>query len=202
MSLTSRSHHSSQSELLVSKIAAHKFEPNSELNLNVDFDDFDKKIDEVYNFIKGKGIWYEVTEHKAVYSMDDLKDVELPYREGNAKNLFLRDDKKKNYYLIMVREEKRVNLSLFRKKFNTGPLTFASSEDLERILGLYPGAVSPLGLLNDNERKVKFYLDDDFHDEDIIGMHPNDNTASLWLKVKDLKDIIKEHGNEVYEAEL
>ena len=48
----------------------------------------------------------------------------------------------------------------------------------------------------------EFYLDDDFHDEDIIGMHPNDNTASLWLKVKDLKDIIKEHGNEVYEAEL
>lgn len=158
--------------------------------------------DEVYNFIKGKGIWYEVTEHKAVYSMDDLKDVELPYREGNAKNLFVRDDKKKNYYLIMVREEKRVNLSLFRKEFNTRPLTFASSEDLERILGLYPGAVSPLGLLNDNERKVKFYLDSDFHDEDIIGMHPNDNTASLWLKVKDLKDIIKEHGNEVYEAEL
>ena len=87
----------------------------------------------------------------------------------------------------MVREEKRVNLSLFRKEFNTRPLTFASSEDLERILGLYPGAVSPLGLL---------------HDEDIIGMHPNDNTASLWLKVKDLKDIIKEHGNEVYEAKL
>ena len=57
-------------------------------------------------------------------------------------------------------------------------------------------------IMNDNERKVKFYLDDDFHDEDIIGMHPNDNTASLWLKVKDLKDIIKEHGNEVYEAEL
>ena len=158
--------------------------------------------DEIYNFIKEKGIWYEVTEHKAVYSMDDLKDVKLPYREGNAKNLFVRDDKKKNYYLIMVREEKRVNLSLFRKEFNTRPLTFASSEDLERILCLYPGAVSPLGLFNDNERKVKFYLDDDFYDEDIIGMHPNDNTASLWLKVKDLKDIIKEHGNEVYEAEL
>ena len=97
---------------------------------------------------------------------------------------------------------KRVNLSLFRKEYNTRPLTFASSEDLERILGLYPGAVSPLGLLNDKEKQVKFYLDDDFHDEDIIGMHPNDNTASLWLKVKDLKDIIKEHGNEVYEAKL
>jgi len=158
--------------------------------------------EEIYDFIKNRGIWYEITNHKAVYSMEDLKDVELPYREGNAKNLFVRDDKKRNYYLIMVKEEKRVNLSLFREKYNTRRLSFASSEDLERILGLYPGAVSPLGILNDKESQVKFYLDNDFHDEDVIGMHPNDNTATLWLKVKDLKNIIKEHGNEVYEAEL
>ena len=45
-------------------------------------------------------------------------------------------------------------------------------------------------------------MDSDFHDNDIIGMHPNDNTVTLWLKVKDLKDIIKEHGNDVYEAKL
>lgn len=158
--------------------------------------------EDIYNFIKSRNIWYEVSNHKAVYSMEDLKDVALPYPEGNAKNLFVRDDKKRNYYLIMVKEEKRVNLSLFRKEYNTRPLTFASSEDLEKILGLFPGAVSPLGILNDKEKQVKFYLDSDFHDEDIIGMHPNDNTATLWLKVKDLKDIIKEHGNEVYEANL
>lgn len=158
--------------------------------------------EDVYNFIKSRNIWYEISNHKAVYSMEDLKDVALPYPEGNAKNLFVRDDKKRNYYLIMVKEEKRVNLSLFRKAYNTRPLTFASSEDLEKVLGLFPGAVSPLGILNDKEKLVKFYLDSDFHEEDIIGMHPNDNTATLWLKVKDLKDIIKEHGNEVYEANL
>ena len=48
----------------------------------------------IYDFIKERGIWFEITNHKAVYSMEDLKDVELPYREGNAKNLFVRDDKK------------------------------------------------------------------------------------------------------------
>ena len=160
------------------------------------------KKEDVYDFIKSKGIWYEITNHKAVYSMEDLKDVALPYRDGNAKNLFVCDDKKRNYYLIMVKEEKRVNLSLFREKYNTRRLSFASSEDLKKILGLFPGAVSPLGLLNDEERQVKFYLDSDFHDDDIIGMRPNDNTATLWLKVKDLKDIIKDHGNEVYEADL
>ena len=73
--------------------------------------------EEIYDYIKDKGIWHEITNHKAVYSMEDLKDVELPYREGNAKNLFVRGDKKKNYYLIMVKEEKRVNLSLFRREY-------------------------------------------------------------------------------------
>ena len=51
-------------------------------------------------------------------------------------------------------------------------------------------------------KEINDILYNEIHDEDIIGMHPNDNTTSLWLKVKDLKDIIKEHGNEVYEAEL
>ena len=63
---------------------------------------------------------------------------------------------------------------------------------------LFPWAVSPFGLLNDSELKVKFYLDKEFLDGDgIIGIHPNDNTATVWLKTSDLVDIIKEHGNEV-----
>ena len=77
------------------------------------------------------------------------------------------------------------------------------SKDLYKLLGGCRQCIllsTTLGI--DIEKQVKFYLDDDFHDEDIIGMHPNDNTATLWLKVKDLKDIIKEHGNEVYEVKL
>ena len=71
------------------------------------------------------------------------------------------------------------------------------------IMNLIPGAVTPLGLLNDKELKVKFYLDKDFLlDKKIIGIHPNDNTATIWLKVEDLLDIIKEHGNEVNIVEI
>ena len=49
---------------------------------------------EVYEFLQAKGVTYEVTEHKAVYNMDELAEVELLYPEANAKNLFVRDDKK------------------------------------------------------------------------------------------------------------
>ena len=59
--------------------------------------------EETYAFLDSKGISYEITEHKAVYNMAELADVELPHPEANAKNLFVRDDKKRQYYLITVK---------------------------------------------------------------------------------------------------
>ncbi|CCZ56174.1 ybaK/proline--tRNA ligase associated domain protein [Clostridium sp. CAG:1219] len=153
---------------------------------------------EVYNFIKSKNIWHEITEHEAVFNMDELSKIEVPYNDCDAKNLFVRDDKKENYYLITVKGNKRVDLKEFRKRYDVRPISFASAEDLMKYLNLIPGSVSPLGLLNDKERKVKFYLDDSFFKDDkIIGIHPNDNTATVWLKVDDLINIINEHGSKI-----
>lgn len=158
---------------------------------------------EIYDFIKDKNIWHEITEHKAVFNMAELAEIEVLYPEYDAKNLFVRDDKKRNYYLITVKENKRVDLKEFRKNNATRPLSFASEQDLMSIMNLIPGAVTPLGLLNDNELKVILYLDKEFlNDKQIIGVHPNDNTATLWLKVTDLIDIIKEHGNQVNIVEI
>lgn len=158
---------------------------------------------EIYDFIKNKNIWYEITEHKAVFNMEELSEIEIPYPEYDAKNLFVRDDKKRNYYLITVNGNKRVDLKEFRNDNNTRPLSFASEQDLMSIMNLIAGSVTPLGLLNDNELKVLFYLDKDFlNGKQIIGVHPNDNTATLWLKVTDLIDIIKEHGNQVNVVKL
>ena len=154
--------------------------------------------EQIYEFIKSKNIWYEITEHKAVFNMDDLSRINIPYPESDAKNLFVRDDKKRNYYLITIKGNKKVNLKEFRKSNNTRNLSFASEEDLMNILGLIPGAVTPLGLLNDKDLRVTFYLDKDFlYDNSIIGIHPNDNTATIWIKVNDLINIIKNHGNAV-----
>ncbi len=161
------------------------------------------KKTEIYEFIKNKNIWYEITEHKAVFNMDELNEIEIPYKEYDAKNLFVRDDKKRNYYLITVKGNKRVDLKDFKNKNETRPLSFASEADLMSIMNLIPGSVTPLGLLNDKELRIIFYLDKDFlKDKKIIGVHPNDNTATIWLKVEDLISIIKEHGNIVNVVEL
>ena len=74
------------------------------------------KKQEVYAFLEEKGVWFKVTEHEAVFNMEELGKVELPYPEADAKNLFVRDDKHNKYYLITVKGEKRVNLKEFRKE--------------------------------------------------------------------------------------
>ena len=158
---------------------------------------------EIYDFLKKKNIWHEITEHKAVFNMDELNDIYLPYKEYIAKNLFVRDDKKRNYYLITVKGNKKINLKDFKNKNDTRPLSFAKENDLINIMNLVAGSVTPFGLLNDKDLQVAFYLDKDFlNDQKIIGVHPNNNTATVWLKTEDLIKIIKEHGNKVNIVEL
>ena len=90
----------------------------------------------VYRLLTERGIWHEITEHPAVYNMEEMAAVDLPYPEADGKNLFVRDDKKRQYYLITVRGDKRVDLKAFRQANGTRPLSFASAEDLQAKLGL------------------------------------------------------------------
>ena len=74
--------------------------------------DINKK--EIYALLSATNIWHEVTGHKAVYNMAEVAEIHLPYPEADAKNLFIRDDKKRNYDLITVKGDKRVDLNAFR----------------------------------------------------------------------------------------
>lgn len=86
----------------------------------------------------------------------------------------------------------------FRKNNNIRALSFASADDLMDIMELIPGAVTPLGLLNDTKCRVTWFLDIDFMNGlGLIGVHPNNNTATVWLKAKDLIKLIQKHGNTV-----
>lgn len=156
---------------------------------------------ETYQYLTEHNIVYEVSEHKAVFNMEEAESLDLPYPECDAKNLFIRDDKKQNYYLITVKGDKRVDLKEFRKQHGLRALSFASPEELSAVMGLIPGAVTPLGILNDVERRVHFYLDKSFIGGK-IGVHPNDNTATIWVQADELMDLIKKHGNAAEFTEL
>lgn len=148
---------------------------------------------EIYGHFTALGIPFEVTEHEAVYTMEDLAQVALAHPEAEAKNLFVRDDKKQHYYLITVPADKRVDLKLFQKQQGLRKLSFGSSEDLLALLQLTPGAVTPLGLLNDEQHRVELYLDQSFEGQ-LISIHPNDNTATVCLKTDDLVQILTKSG--------
>lgn len=113
----------------------------------------------------------------------------------------MRDDEKRAYYLITLMGDRRVDLKEFRRRCGTRPLSFASADDLGSIMGLEPGPVMPLGLLNDEEWKMALFLDADLVDG-IIGVRSSDNTATVWMQTADLAHVVENHGNEVRIVEL
>ncbi|WP_283679877.1 YbaK/EbsC family protein [Lentilactobacillus sp. Marseille-Q4993] len=88
--------------------------------------------------------------------------MEFPYPKKDAKNIFVKADKKKNYYLISIDGSRRKDLNKFSYEYNTRRLAFASESALKEKLGLTPGSPTPLGLLNNELRDVVFYLDKQF----------------------------------------
>ncbi len=111
---------------------------------------------ETLYYLDQLGIKYEIVEHQAVYNMAEMEKIALPHPEADAKNLFVRDDKKRNYYLLTIKGDKRVNLQQFREENGTRRLSFASPQDLKEKLDLAPGSVTPLGLLNDSHHEIPF----------------------------------------------
>lgn len=147
----------------------------------------------VLNLLDEAKIAYQAVEHQAVYTIEEMKQLNLPHADEIAKNLFIRDDKKQHFYLISVQEDKPIDLKSLRQKIGSRRLSFASEKDLQEIMGLPKGAVTPFGLLNDEHKRVEAFIDQRFSNH-LIGIHPNDNTMTLWLKTTDLMTLLKNHG--------
>lgn len=150
----------------------------------------------VYTFLQQNNIPYQTCSHPAVYTIEEMMAQNIPHSEAIAKNLFVRDDNKRHYYLIVIRGEKRVDLKQFAKTANTRRLGFASEKDLFSILSLTRGSVTPLGILNDSEKKVTVFFDQSYQHQ-LIAVHPNENTATVYLNADDLFELIKAHGNPI-----
>lgn len=155
---------------------------------------FDKE--KILELLDQKRIEYKAIEHAAVFNMQEMEALHVDGIEDIAKNLFVRDKKKRNYYLIVSREDKPVDLKKLQATLGSKPLGFASEDDLEKFLGLSRGAVTPFGILNDDSRSVRAIVDESFRNGR-IGVHPNDNAATVFLSTSELIKLIVEHGNTV-----
>lgn len=154
---------------------------------------YDKK--EIIKFLNENKVNYNLVEHEAVYTMEDIQKINIQKYGTEVKNLFLRDEKGKNHYLIVAKNDTKIDLKSLKDKIHSTKLSFASEERLDKYLKLKKGAVSPFGILNDENSEVKVYFDENLKNENLIGVHPNDNTASIFISTKDMENIIKKHGN-------
>lgn len=154
------------------------------------------KKNDVLKLLDDRKIACRYQEHPAVYTMEEMHALHLEGEESIAKNLFLRDDKKREYYLVSIGTDDAVDLKTLRQVIGSRPLSFASEKDLKKYLKLEKGSVTPLGLLNDTERRVHFLADMRFQNH-LIGIHPMENTATVWMKTEDLMDLLAEHGSPV-----
>ncbi|MGN1250443.1 MAG: YbaK/EbsC family protein [Candidatus Spyradocola sp.] len=156
---------------------------------------------EVLALLEREGVRYELVRHGAAHSIEELNALGVEGAADVAKNLFLRDDKKREYLLVTVRPYKRVDLKALRRALGSRPLSFAPDAELTQMLGLEPGAVTPFGALNDAVRRVRVVLDREFMGKR-IGVHPQENTQTVFLPADELFGVLAGQGCRVEWAEI
>lgn len=152
---------------------------------------------EVRNLLDEKKIAYEWMDHQAVFTMEEMDAAGITEKGDVCKNLFLRDAKGKKHFLAVLPEEKRADLGKLAEQLGSTKLSFASAERLEKYLGVAQGSVSPFGILNDEAHQVTVVFDRDLSTTPTVGVHPNDNTATVWIGWAGLKRFIEAQGNEL-----
>ncbi len=141
------------------------------------------------------GLSFEVEEHPAVYTIEEMEGLGLTGKGDVCKNLFLRDYKGKKHYLVVLAKDKRADLKTLAARLSSTPLSFASPERLAACLGLEKGAVTPLGVVNDAAHAVTVVVDSDLRCRRRLGVHPNVNTATVWLAPEALEAYVRSCGN-------
>lgn len=153
-------------------------------------------------WLEKQDIKYELHTHPAVFTVPEAK-IHCGHIPGtHIKNLFLRNKKTDEYYLVTIPSEKRLDLKAFRKLIGAPKIRFASPEALLEILGLTPGAVSPLGLVNDTGHRAVFFLEKELWDAEILCVHPNINTETLQLQNEDFQRFVEATGTKIELIEL
>ena len=144
--------------------------------------------------LEALGIAYQNHEHAAVFTVEEAKALRGELTGGHIKNLFLRN-KKEEMWLVVAEEDKRIDLKTLGERLGAGKLSFGSPDRLLRYLGVLPGAVTPFGIINDKDRKVKVALDRDLMGFDPVNAHPLVNTMTTALSPQDLVKFLEAEGH-------
>lgn len=148
------------------------------------------------------GIAHPTLEHPPLYTVEDSRALRGEIGGGHIKNLFLKD-KGGNFFLVTAEEDSPLDLKTIDKVIGAkGRVSFASAEQLMTHLGILPGSVSPLALVNDTGQAVRFILEKKLARYDILNVHPLVNTRTTSLARDDLFRYVEATGHETVLLDL
>ncbi|MEZ7812862.1 MAG: prolyl-tRNA synthetase associated domain-containing protein [Paracoccaceae bacterium] len=135
-------------------------------------------------------ISFNLFSHVPLNTVEDSKKVQGQFKStaqggGHIKNLYLRDHKKKNI-LVVAEQDRSINLTALKEKLGVGRLSFGSADRLLETLGVRPGAVTPLSMINGVKQGVALFIDSDLQGCDTLYVHPLVNDRTISIKPKDL----------------
>lgn len=145
-----------------------------------------EKEKRVYEFLGKLGIRYQFSDHEALLTMEACAEVDQVLEAMICKNLFLCNNQRTQFYLLMIPGDKKLNTRKLSDQLGTSRLTFAEESYMEEFLDITPGSVSVLGLMNDHEHHVQLLVDREVLDGEYIGCHPCINTTSLRILQSDM----------------
>ena len=136
-------------------------------------------------------ISYEEISHPAVFTVAEANALEQQLDGADCKNLFLADRRGERFFLVVLTADKKANIKAISKLTGVPNLRFASAEQLQNILRLFPGSVTPLGILHDQNNLVTVLIDRDLEHQP-LQCHPNVNTKTMVLAYEDLIKFIEQ----------
>ncbi len=145
---------------------------------------------------------FERHDHAPVFTCEEAYAA-LPGHEAvQTKNLFMRDKRGRRHILLVTTCEKSVDVKAFAEQADADRLSFASPERMMKYLGVEPGSVTVLGLVNDVDRAVELFIDRDVWDTARWRCHPLVNTATLVLAREDLERFFAHTGHRPHVVSL
>ncbi|WP_138159629.1 prolyl-tRNA synthetase associated domain-containing protein [Peptoniphilus catoniae] len=152
--------------------------------------------------LKALGIRVQIMEHEPALTTEQA-DKFIEGIEGvRTKTMFLTNRKKRNFYLVIMDDKKRLDMDSFKEIVGEKQIKMASEESLMEKMKLPAGVVSPFGLLNNYDKDIKVYFDREIMDEERMSFHPNTNEKTIFINTEDLMTFLKSIGYEANVVEL
>lgn len=139
-----------------------------------------------FDLLDSLGIEYDRVSHESADTMEKCDAVTAVLGVAVCKNLFLCNRQKTVFYLLLIREDKRFRTATVSKLIGSSRLSFGEADKLYELLGVHPGAITPLGLVFDEHHEIHLLVDRELLELEEICVHPCVNTASVALKTADL----------------